>query len=57
MGIVDILWMVFFLGIAGWLFYRSFWKKKGGCHGCGDSGCCETSKESRPGHGLRQKKR
>jgi hypothetical protein len=36
MGIVDIIWMVLILGGAGYLFYRSFWKKKGpcGCDGC-----------------------
>jgi hypothetical protein len=37
MGAADIIWMAVILGGAGYLFYRSFWKKKGpcGCNGCG----------------------
>jgi hypothetical protein len=50
MSIADILWMAFFLGGAGYLLYRSFWKKKGGCHGCGDSGCCGSSKKLKTDH-------
>jgi FeoB-associated Cys-rich membrane protein len=43
MEIADWLWMALFLGGAGYLLYRSFWKKKGGCHDC--SGCsCGTKK-------------
>ncbi len=52
MGIADLLWMAFFLGGAGYLFYRSFWKKKGGCHGCSESGCCGSSNKSKAGHNL-----
>ena len=40
MGIVDIIWMAVILGGAGWLLYRSVWKKKGHCQGC-DSGSCD----------------
>ena len=37
MSAVDIIWMAVILGGAGYLFYRSFFKKKGpcGCDGCG----------------------
>ncbi len=42
MGIVDVLWMGAILGGAGYLFYRSFWKKKGSCRDC--SGCDCPSK-------------
>ena len=41
MSVADIVWMAFFLGGAGYLFYRSFWKKKGGCHGCSGCSCGE----------------
>jgi len=43
MEFTDIIWMALILGGASYLFYRSFWKKKGGCHDC--SGCsCEGKK-------------
>jgi hypothetical protein len=40
MGIVDIIWMLLILGGAGYLFYRSFWKKKNPC-GCEGGSCCK----------------
>ena len=43
MNLADLLWMTFFLGGAGYLFYRSFWRKKGGCHNC--SGCSCAAKK------------
>lgn len=39
MGFADVVWMVLILGGAGYLLYRAVWKKKGGCHGCGNAGC------------------
>lgn len=37
MGIADLFWMALVLGGAGYLLYRSVWKKRGHC--CGGSGC------------------
>ncbi|MGE4579819.1 MAG: FeoB-associated Cys-rich membrane protein [Desulfuromonadales bacterium] len=36
MDIVDVVWMLVILAGAGYLFYRSFTRKKGpcGCEGC-----------------------
>jgi hypothetical protein len=45
MGICDALLIMVILAAAGWLFYRSFIKKKGGCAGCGGCG----GKDSRKG--------
>jgi len=39
MGSADIVWMVLILGGAGYLLYRSVWKKKGHCQGCDNAGC------------------
>jgi hypothetical protein len=39
MGIVDIVWMALILGGAGYLLYRSFWKKKGHCGNCSGGDC------------------
>lgn len=49
MGARDVVWMVVILAGAGWLLYRSLWKKKGQCHGC--NGCCGTEKKFKAGHG------
>lgn len=40
MGTTDIIIAAAILGFAAWLLYRSFWKKKGHCHGC-TSDCCD----------------
>ncbi|HSW64822.1 MAG TPA: FeoB-associated Cys-rich membrane protein [Dissulfurispiraceae bacterium] len=41
MGVADIFWMALILAAAGYLLYRSLWKKKGHCSGC--DGCeCQT---------------
>jgi hypothetical protein len=39
MGIVDFVWMALILGGAGYLLYRSAWKKAGHCQGCVNAGC------------------
>ena len=39
MGIADVVWMTLILGGAGYLLYRSVWKKKGHCQGCDNAGC------------------
>lgn len=39
MGVTDALWMAAIVGGAGYLFYRSFWKKRGCCQGCCNTGC------------------
>jgi hypothetical protein len=39
MGITDILLMALILSGAAYLFYRSFWKKKGHCPGCDKDSC------------------
>ncbi len=41
MNFVDIALMALIISGAGYLLYRSLWKKKGHCQGC-DSGMCET---------------
>ena len=40
MSMTDMAWMAMVLAGTGWLLYRSLWKKKGQCHGCGGGGCC-----------------
>ncbi|MCM2357157.1 MAG: FeoB-associated Cys-rich membrane protein [Geobacteraceae bacterium] len=40
MGVKDIIIAAVILGVAGYLLYRSLWKKKGHCQGC-DSGSCD----------------
>lgn len=42
MGIADVLWMTLILGGAGYLLYRSVWKKKGHCQGCDNAGCSKS---------------
>jgi len=44
MGVNDVVWMVLILAGAGWLLYRSLWKKKGHCAGC-ESGTCDVKKK------------
>lgn len=44
MGLADIVWMAVIIGGAVYLLYRSIWKKKGHCSGCG-SGTCDTKKK------------
>lgn len=39
MGIADVSWMVSIVGGAGYLLYRSIWKKTGLCQGCANAGC------------------
>jgi len=39
MGIGDIVWMALIVSGAGYLLYRSVWKKKGHCQGCVNAGC------------------
>jgi hypothetical protein len=39
MGIVDIIIAAGILAGCGWILYRSFWKKKGGCHDCTGCSC------------------
>jgi hypothetical protein len=39
MGAADIIWMALILAGAGYLLYRSIWKKKGHCQGCDSCGC------------------
>jgi hypothetical protein len=41
MTIVDYILMLVVLAFASYLFYRSFFKKKGGCSSCEVSGNCE----------------
>ncbi len=50
MGVNDVVWMVLILAGAGWLLYRSLWKKKGQCHGC-SGGSCGTGNKHKAGHG------
>jgi hypothetical protein len=38
-GIADLVWMALVLGGAGYLLYRSLWKKNGCCQGCDNVGC------------------
>lgn len=40
MEFVDVVLMALIGGGAGYLLYRSVWKKKGHCQGC-DSGTCD----------------
>jgi hypothetical protein len=40
MGYADIALMVSIAAGAVYLLYRSIWKKKGYCHGCGSAGSC-----------------
>ncbi|MBI5101079.1 MAG: FeoB-associated Cys-rich membrane protein [Nitrospirae bacterium] len=39
MGIKDIIFMALIIGGALYLLYRSVWKKKGHCSGCGPDTC------------------
>ncbi|MDX9714260.1 MAG: FeoB-associated Cys-rich membrane protein [Dissulfurispiraceae bacterium] len=44
MGLIDIVLIAVIISGAGYLLYRSIWKKRGGCSGCssgcsGDRGC------------------
>lgn len=39
MGQFDIVLMLLIVAGALWILYRSLWKKKGHCHGCGSCGC------------------
>ena len=39
MGLIDYIIMFLILAGAGYLFYRSFFKKGGGCAGCAVSNC------------------
>lgn len=48
MGIADMLWMAGIIGGAIVLFYRSVWKKKGGCPGC-SLGTCDGGKKKEQG--------
>ena len=41
MTVVDYLLMIAVLAFASYLFYRSFFKKKGGCSSCELSSNCE----------------
>lgn len=41
MTIIDYLLMLAVLAFASYLFYRSFFKKKGGCSSCAVSSNCE----------------
>ncbi|WP_221249115.1 FeoB-associated Cys-rich membrane protein [Desulfuromonas versatilis] len=38
MALADFIWMAAILAGAGYLLYRSFWKKKG-CSSCSGCGC------------------
>ncbi|GAB4251199.1 FeoB-associated Cys-rich membrane protein [Deferrisoma sp.] len=51
MTAVDIAWMIPILAGAGYLFYRSVWKKRGHCQGCDGGGCGAARRGSsgRPG--------
>ncbi len=41
MGFVDIALMAVIITVAVYLLYRSLWKKKGHCQGCGSCDCDE----------------
>lgn len=43
MGIADAVWLMPILGGAGYLLYRSVWKKQGHCQGCDNAGCSKRS--------------
>lgn len=49
MSIADVLLVAGILAVAGWVFYRSFIRKKGGCVGC--SGCASRSCDERDDDG------
>ncbi|OFX26202.1 MAG: hypothetical protein A2V77_21205 [Anaeromyxobacter sp. RBG_16_69_14] len=46
MGAFDFVLSAVILGGAGYLLYRSIWKKKGHCAGCSGGGC--TSRDTVP---------
>lgn len=39
MGLADLAWMALIIGGAGYLLYRSLWRKHGCCQGCDNVGC------------------
>ncbi|MFI5294331.1 MAG: FeoB-associated Cys-rich membrane protein [Thermodesulfovibrionales bacterium] len=39
MGLKDVLLMALIIGGAVYLLYRSIWKNKGHCSGCGSETC------------------
>jgi hypothetical protein len=47
MGLVDIVWMTLILAGAGYLLYRSLWKKKGHCGSCEGCNCSSKQEENR----------
>lgn len=50
MGVSDMIIAAVIVAGAFWILYRSLWKKKGHCHGC-SSGCCDSEKKFKTGHG------
>lgn len=44
MGVADVIWMAVILAVAGYLLYRSLWKKKGHCPGCNECECSSGKK-------------
>lgn len=46
MGFSDIIWMALIIAGAGYVLYRSVWKKRGYCPGC-DSQTCSSKPENK----------
>lgn len=44
MGIADMVLMAVIIAGAVYLLYRSMWKKKGHCSGCGSGSCCKSKR-------------
>jgi len=44
MNCLDVLLAAGILAAAGWVFYRSFIKKKGACAGCSGCACGKEDK-------------
>jgi hypothetical protein len=42
MSLADAVWLLLIGAATVYLLYRSLWKKRGHCHGCG--GSCDTKK-------------
>ncbi|MDA8172674.1 MAG: FeoB-associated Cys-rich membrane protein [Nitrospiraceae bacterium] len=48
MGLSDIVLMALVVGWAGYLLYRSMWKKAGRCAGGCSSGACQADETKKP---------
>ncbi|MBM4306517.1 MAG: FeoB-associated Cys-rich membrane protein [Deltaproteobacteria bacterium] len=53
MSFFDIVWMAAIIAGALYLLYRSLWKKKGACSGCG-GGQCESKVSGGLRHGSKE---